>query len=367
MDGVVVANLSFEAGRLKEVTYGDGEHIALAYDGDGRLTRASTDEVIVVRTYDDKGRLVQEQIGDQVVTADYAFDGQLTAIATDQGQVGFAYDGDRRLASAVDWVGNQQQFWYATDDLRMVRTLPALQEETSFSPYGSAVQVVTRDLQGQSVQCWQQYTHDHNNRVISAEDSHSGKVAYTYDAEGQLLAAVGSDSVEQYEYDSVGNRVTANGNAAKYSSQNQVLSMGAERMRFDKQGNLVERARPDAIARYEFSARNLLKSVVLPNGTRIEFAYDAVGRRIAKRVGDNVTRYMWFGNHMVYEWVEGQPESRCDYLFKPGTHEPLAMRQRGAVYYFHNGHDGAPRRLSDAWGQMLWTANFGSFGALRQQ
>ena len=362
IDGELVASTNFQDGRLSEVRYADGECLSFTYDEKSRVTEARAGETMVKRAFDDEGRLIREEIDDQVVELEYTFDGRLATITTAQGRVRYQYDGDRRLVLVEDWLGGQQHYSYRDPDRGVVRSLPGLKEETTFTPVGLVSQVVTSA--GDVPRMWQQYAHDEHDRVVSVNDSHVGQTSYAYDAEGQLLAAVGRDSAERFAYDSVGNRIAANALSASVNGANQLVAAGGERMLYDRRGNLVSREGMTGTTRYVFSTRNLLKTVELADGTKIEFAYDAFGRRCSKRVGDKVTRYMWSGSHMIYEWIEGKPDSHSEYLYKPETHEPLAMRQNRAVFYFHNGHDGAPRRLTDASGGMVWMAYYGVFGDL---
>jgi RHS repeat-associated protein len=362
--GVPLAQAKFDSGRMSELVLADGEKLTLAYDDAGRLIEATTAEVGVKREFDEEGRLVRETIGDKSVEATYAFDGQLASITTDAGQIRYQYDADRRLAAIEDWLGGAQSFAYDAVDRTIVRTLPGLREETTLTPSGLPSQVVTAAAATNAQESWQQYAYDVNERLVASNDSHFGQASYGYDPEGQLLGAGGARQTEGFAYDAAGNRTAANGVASEFNALNQVVRAGVERFSYDDRGNLVERQSPEGTTRYEFGSRNLLLAATRPDGTRVEFTYDACGRRLSKRVGEKVTHYMWFGDQLVYEWLAADPRVRTDYLYKPGTHEPLAMRQNGAVYYFQNGPDGAPRRLIDAWGRTVWRGSYASFGQL---
>lgn len=359
--GQTVANTTFADGRLANVSYADGEQVTFAYDDAGRIAVAIVGDLTVSRAYDAEGRMIEERIGNQVVTARYAFDGQLESLGTNAGEVLFAYDGDRRLTRVQDWSGASQYFSYDGADQSQLRELPGLREQRTLTPVGFTAQVVTHASPSGALQMWQQYARDANDRVVTSNDSHLGQVSYQYDGEGQVLAAVRANDEQRFAYDPAGNRICG-GVFATFDNCNRMLANGAERLSYDAQGNLVLRETPAEATRYVFSTRNLLLAVVRPDNVSVEFEYDACGRRVTKRLGERVTRYMWFGNHLLYEWIEGDAASRIDYLYRPGTHEPLAMRQGGSVYYFHLGHDGAPRRLTDSAGRIVWMADYGVFG-----
>jgi RHS repeat-associated protein len=102
-----------------------------------------------------------------------------------------------------------------------------------------------------------------------------------------------------------------------------------------------------------------------PGGT-LEFKYDALGRRIEKKSADRTIRYVWCGELLTREIIETPDgESIRDYLYHPGSYEPLALRVDGNYYYYHNDHQGTPQRLTDAQGAVVWAADYFAFGHAR--
>lgn len=53
---------------------------------------------------------------------------------------------------------------------------------------------------------------------------------------------------------------------------------------------------------YEWASNGMLKKVIRPDGRPVEFRYDALGRRTAKRYFGKVTRWVWDGNVPLHEW-----------------------------------------------------------------
>jgi len=98
-------------------------------------------------------------------------------------------------------------------------------------------------------------------------------------------------------------------------------------------------------------------------GGTVRFEYDALGRRIAKKTETRQVRYVWCGEQVTREIIttsEGV-ETR-DYLYMPATYQPLAMRAGDNMYFFHTNHEGTPERISDAAGQLVWSARYDGFG-----
>ena len=68
---------------------------------------------------------------------------------------------------------------------------------------------------------------------------------------------------------------------------------------------------------YEWTSGGILRRVVRPDGRPVEFRYDALGRRTAKRYLGKVTCWVWDGNTPLHEWVaaatdnDGREEVSC--------------------------------------------------------
>jgi YD repeat-containing protein len=54
---------------------------------------------------------------------------------------------------------------------------------------------------------------------------------------------------------------------------------------------------------YEWNACGSLKAVTRPDKRKVEFEYDALGRRTAKIYNGNITRWVWDGNTPLHEWT----------------------------------------------------------------
>jgi RHS repeat-associated protein len=104
--------------------------------------------------------------------------------------------------------------------------------------------------------------------------------------------------VESYSYDDNGNRIywqlgSANPQTAKYDSQDRILEFGNVAYQFDDDGFMTQRG----ATAFEYSSRGELTKVMLPDGKVISYAYDGVGRRVA--------RSSYAG---TYEYLYGNPE-----------------------------------------------------------
>src|SRR5262249_49698508 len=116
------------------------------------------------------------------------------------------------------------------------------------------------------------------------------------------------------------------------------------------------------------------------------YAYDALGRRIAKLTPKGETRFVWDGAVLLGETEPDEGFARW-YVHEPGSFRPLACVQRGqrttvlrlassggraiepppagnTVYHYHVDHLGTPREMTDARGRVVWSGRYRACGAL---
>ena len=117
-------------------------------------------------------------------------------------------------------------------------------------------------------------------------------------------------------------------------------------------------------AALNYNGRGQLAAIGFGAGAEIDFGYDAFGRRLWKRNGNEITRYLWAGDTLLCEWKEGAAAgwTRRDHLFLPGLYLPLAMRVDGEIYRQHTDHRLAPLALTGAGGNVVWSAKLKAFG-----
>ena len=162
-----------------------------------------------------------------------------------------------------------------------------------------------------------QYLWDVNDRLKRVIDATRGPVDYHHDELGNLAATVYADGrVELRMPDAVGNLFRRQDRSdRKYGPAGQLLEAHSERgitrYAYDPEGNLVRKLEPDGgVWGYEWNGAGMLSKVVRPNGRVVEFAYDALGRRIWKKYRGKTTHWVWDGNVPLHEWVERDADYR---------------------------------------------------------
>ena len=363
-----------DSGRPVNFRYGDGRIRDLAYDGDGRLTRAVNQEVAVTFAYDDAGRVAVEDQGGQLIRYAYDAVGNLVAmIYPGEDRVRFAYDADRRLVGVSDWNGQIHRFDYKPGDAGHNADIPGnVSVDVTMSPSGLPTACVATRLGEVKPLFSQEWRYDVENHLVEFIDGEFGTRAYRYDAEGQVLASTGLGPAppESFGYDPAGNRVVCDGIAATFNVVNQLTAQGPLEPQYDERGNMTRFPTSNGPWQLTYDLQNQLVAADGPQGENLAFAYDALGRRILKRfehpgAAISETRYVWAGEQMVtsVEVIGGRTRTQ-EYLYLPGSYTPLATRVDGVVYSYHCDPLGRPTRLTDGAGRVVWSAVYGAFGEL---
>ena len=158
------------------------------------------------------------------------------------------------------------------------------------------------------------YVWEPNDRLKMIVDALRGPVQFSHDGLGNLASAAYDDGkVDLRMPDAVGNLFKSAGRKdRKYGAAGQLLESyapeGVTRYSYDPEGNLALKVLPDGRKwKYEWNAAGMLAKVIRPDGKQVEFGYDALGRRVWKKYGAKITKWVWDGNVPVHEWVEVDP------------------------------------------------------------
>lgn len=223
------------------------------------------------------------------------------------------------------------------------------------------------------------YQYDSDGELVASSDQARGQTRYEYDPIGQLLSMVPEKArAKVFWYDAAGNLYEGGAQAQEreYGKGNRLLRKGNTEYRWDSDGRLIEaRTREraslqDEVWRYQWDAAGLMRAAEGPDGTRVEFAYDPLARRVQKRVSKtnptsferepvSVTRFVWDGDVLVHEIREeartsGDPiVHERTYWFQDNGFEPLAHQEKhhdvgpaqGAWFHYVNNPVGTPERL----------------------
>jgi len=368
VESKIVAQIKYNnKNQQTERYYSDGKNLFFNYDNNGHIISAKNEEAIFNYFYDNEGRLLEEKQGEQSVKYQYNELGNIKGLVYPSGEtVKFEYDADFRLTSITDWKGKKYRFEYLEDKKEECLYLSNnLTIKTKKNINSLPKQIQTIERKTQKIIFQQNYTFDDFDRVKIFEDLEFGRKKYQYDEESQLLSVKSKKSgTERFKYDAAKNRISWNGIQATYNNLNQLTQQGDIECKYDEYGNMLEMKMSTEKWRYTFNKQNLLIRAESSNGKILSFFYDAFGRRVRKRCGLKEVLFFWMGENLIAENVfkNGKIVDRKEYLYKPGTYTPLAIRINNDVYWYHTDHLGTPIRLTNFLGQTVWSSDYSGFG-----
>lgn len=350
-------------GRVTQRTYPDGRIFTYTYNDKNRLLTASdTLTGTITFTYDDADRLHSVVYPDgKGFTYTYDAAGRLSKRVSEDGfALNYAYGADGNLAAVSDKDG-KEYVRYTFDELTGRIASAAYgngtRTEYGFDLAGRVNGITHKGTDGQPLAFFN-YAYD-ANYDIAAMTNASGVTAYAYDAEHQLVqAAYPGGTTNVFVYDTVGNRVTADGVSYTVNTLNQYTKVGDTVCQYDTDGNLIRKGEMT----FEYDAENRLVRRVRPDGTVWSCAYNALGQRV-QVVDGGVT------NQFVYDAV-GNLAAECD---GAGTLTRRYIRAgrlvadedaTGSRRYYHADLQGSTRALTSEAGPVIGTADYSAFGAI---
>jgi RHS repeat-associated protein len=187
------------------------------------------------------------------------------------------------------------------------------------------------------------YTHDPDGHLIRVQRDGTAVEQYTYDANGNRVSRMlPGGSVENALYD-VADRLTQRGGAAVTSSADgYVTSNGSAALVYDVRGALTQAA---------------------ASGRTIDYAYDALGRRVSRTDPAGTTQYL-YGNPSDPMQVTAvrDPSGLLTTLFYDEEGRLIALARGGARFYVGTDHLGTPRVITDATGAVMKRLDHDSYG-----
>ncbi len=262
------------------------------------------------------------------------------------------------------------------------------------------------------------YRYDRSGQLTGIEDTRRGRIDYRYDPIGRLLAANSAMGHELFAFDPAGNiqsphpaqqqRITRPGPLPKVLD-NLLKEYAGTSYRHDERGNLIERLQEGQRDTFEWDAFNRMTRATTRHGVTT-FAYDPLGRRIAKHGQAIQTIYGWDGDtlalessvhqgyagtersvHYVYErdsFVPLLQATRRQALRLPPTTDVKALMAGNSgkyditldplwngdceqeaepfgkqeIAFYQCDHLGTPQELTDHEGKVAWSAQYKAWG-----
>jgi RHS repeat-associated protein len=374
--------------QLTQISFPSGKQINNIYDAT-RLMQVQTSEGNIDYTYLCGDRVESITNGNNGIT--YGYDGRFLISEILSGTLSqslfYEYNDDFDL-TAFTYAGDTADYSYDNDGLMtgvgiftIIRNvdngLPESVNSLSFNlnrtfnGYGE-VEAESSIVNMQDFSSWN-LTRDNNGRITQKIESVAGVTsdyAYTYDAMGRLLTVIiDSTLVEEYQYNVNGTRTyemnslrDIAGRSYTYSNEDHLLTAGNVSYQYDPDGFLISKTNGADVTQYDYSSRGELLNVILPDGKYVEYIYDPLGRRIAKKMNSTISeKYLWQDMTRLLAVYDGNDNLLMRFEYADGR-MPLSMIKEGIRYYLSYDPVGSLKAVADSSGNMLKNIVYDSFG-----
>jgi RHS repeat-associated protein len=366
-----------ERGRLSKIRYDDDSWRRFRWRRDGLLAEATNADVRVRFERDARGRIVREWQDERWLASAYDPAGACVRVESSSGCVQrFGRDLLGR-ALGVEFDGTN------VTPMRIELVRDVLGAELERRVDRKTVLRHERDLLGRPVLRSARFADRGSSelryewdgpRIAAIADSDDGLTSFDFDARGRLAGARSGNRDGARALDAAGNVFRRRDFLdRKYGRGGRVEKTDDAELGWDRDGNLVTRKTARGTTSYSYRADGLLGAVDLPDGTRVELRYDALGRRTKKIVSRlengerrEIRTVSWSWNASVpFEEHVSTPERDGDpvrWIFEPETFTPLARLERGRTHAVLADHLGTPREMVDTEGRLAWRMTLDPFG-----
>lgn len=440
-DGRTITYRRDRAGRIVRVDGPEGEWRELAWDPLGNLLEDRGADVRVAFTRDALGRAEKAVCQDVTgkVTTEIERDrfGRVSADIQNGRAVRYEHDSRGRLSAREISDGQRTEYHYDIDDrfagvshgeARVSIERDALGRERTrrFAQADSAEQAgwkIESDYDRMDRLASQRasaagpgairalverrYSYDSKGRLASVDSPPGGLATYRHDSLDQLVEASIGGPRRVFDVDVTGSVIGAldelSGAPPRASWSvapgNRLRATGSARLVNDGCGRRIQRTEridgkdprehaprnDDRVTTYGWDTLDRLREVVLPDGSRVRFTYDAAGRRVRKDVlgpppsleallsgpkgrgsvpEQKSVLYLWDGDVLCEEQHvsrQGITKTRI-HVHEVGSFVPLLQIEDGVTFGVVCGVNGAPSELIDMAGRVVWRARLGAYG-----
>ncbi|KEY58177.1 RHS repeat-associated core domain-containing protein [Serratia sp. DD3] len=365
------------------------------YDRRGRLTQCDNAHRKLSWEYDAAGRVLAEIQDGFRLEHRYNALGQYLQRASSAGhQVSWGYNA---LGQPVQLQLNQDEpvtlGWDACGRLARQGLSDSLVKEFHYDAHHRLTSQTL--MHGEHTLFNTQYRWDREGNITERQDSLDGSSHFTYDPMGKLLAATQPDGhVLHFITDAAGNHMATTVRAVSEAPGGWFREgrRGTTRYVYDRAGNLRQRRNltlPASRQDLVWDVENQLIQVHQQD-TVTHYGYDGLGRRVTKQGPEESQVFFWQGNHLIAEaraetplpesasvYDLQAPQQRKqqikrllpavrEYVYLPGSYQPLALMTEETAdrvsYWYECDPNGAPIRLLDVQGRLVWHQQHGVWG-----
>nr|WP_245891221.1 DNRLRE domain-containing protein [Desmospora activa] len=288
--------------RLTKVIDPKKNETSYTYDGNGNKTKVINGhgkETIYEYNEQDQVRKSIDAMGESVLFT-HDLNGNLTKMSQPNGntitydydaidrQVAVSYNGEKRYSFEYDPNGNvtketdeskKQSITFTYDENNKVKTVKEPNDNQTEYIYDKNGNVTEQKLTADSTTVTQGFDFNENLQVTHVKENSKNRAIYTYDENDRFVSRKNEDgSVSLFYY-----------NGASDLVQQVVLDKNGEQKEsytytYNNKGNITQIKDSKGTITYMYDELEQLTKETRPDGTVMEYTYDATGNRLTKKV-----------------------------------------------------------------------------------
>jgi RHS repeat-associated protein len=382
----------------------DGQITTYAYDPACRLARTANAEAVLEYTRDETGRLVSESHNGRTLRFTHDILGRRTGRTIPSGATtNWEYDAAGHTARMTTG-GRVFRFTHDAAGHEITRSFGDDCEITQ--TWDGTGRLAAQRLTGPGARVLQhrQFSYRPDGHLIGIDDPVQGRRHHSLDAIGRVTAVTGRDWSERYAYDAAGNQSEgqwpdplpmSDSRGQRQYTGTRITAAGNLRYEHDGLGRMTLRqrkrlSRGPETWRFSWDAEDRLIEATTPDGGTWRYAYDPLGRRIAKRrlaANGQVTEeisFTWDGATLAeqtatrpdtpavsiaWDYDGLTPIAQTEYKANPASNRAASLadtpQEEIDRRFFAIVTDlvGTPTELIDESGEIAWRARTALWGA----
>jgi RHS repeat-associated protein len=162
-----------------------------------------------------------------------------------------------------------------------------------------------------------------------------------------------------YTYDLTGNPTDR---SAVVGSNNRLTSYDGWTLTYDLEGNLTGKSKTgQPTYGFTWTAWGKLATVTVNGSTAATYAYDGLGRRVARTAGGSTQHFIYQEEDLLLS-LSSSGAVVDEYTYLPGIDQPLGLRRSGTQYYYHTDANGNVLALTNVAGTVVNQYSYTPFG-----
>ncbi|MBK7433114.1 MAG: RHS repeat-associated core domain-containing protein [Chitinophagaceae bacterium] len=370
-DGSVINYQYDSINRLVVKNLPDGNVVSFGYDALNRLISAVNNSSTVTRNYNSLNLMTSETLNGKTTGFTYDIPGMRKNIIYPDSTIVTKSYNNRKLLSGIA-MNNVSVVGYQYNKANQLTSKNYSNGLISNMQYDFAGRLSNLSTGNGAIQN-NTYSFDKelNKATVNKSIIPGESEQINYDAAYRLSeykrGQIGStpDLHQLYGYDALGNRTSLNSNGTNttYTANNLNQLTNSSNINqtinytFDNNGNLTY----DGTYHKAYDAEGRLKIDSASPSNKIQYLYDAFGRRITKTVNGIPYRYIYDGICQIQQ-RDGNTDTLLDNMVFVRFNTPVAHMKNGQIYYYHLNEMNSVDAITKANGNLVERYVYDAFG-----